>query len=96
MKHSFFSRGLHHFKDWWHAPATRKDRFLGAVVGGIGSFWIGVLGRIALGPTPVSGTDLGLFALGAVAVGVALGIAFPKVTTCLLFPFTAIGGGPSA
>lgn len=96
MNDTFLSRRLKRFKDWWHAPATAKDRVLGAVVGGFGCFWIGVLGRIALGPTPVSLVELGWFALGSLAVGVALGIAFPKITTCALFAFSTIGGGPNA
>jgi hypothetical protein len=90
---AFFQRKRQRFIEWWRAPVTRKDRVLGAVVGGIACFWIGVLGRIMVGPLPVSLDVLAWWALGSVAVGVVLGIVFPKATTCALFPFTTIGIG---
>jgi hypothetical protein len=93
MIRSFFDRRRQYFVDWWHAPITQKDRALGALVGGLGSFWIGVLGRILLGPLPVSLSTIGWWALGSVVVGVMLGIIFPKVTTCVCFPFSVFGGG---
>ena len=70
-----------------------KDRVLGAVVGGIACFWIGVLGRIMLGPSPISLDVLAWWAIGSVAVGVVVGILFPKATTCALYPFTTFGIG---
>jgi hypothetical protein len=91
-----FQRKKQSFIKWWRAPVTRKDRLLGAVVGGMGLFWVGVLGRIILGPTPVSLGVLAYWALGCVTVGVALGILFPKATTCIAFPLSTfgVGGGP--
>jgi len=93
MIRRFFQRRTEEFKSWWRAPATWKDRALGAVVGAFGCFWIGVLGRLFLGPTPVSFVTIGWWALGSVAVGIMLGLVFPKVTTCVCFPFSTIGVG---
>ena len=88
-----FQRKKQNFASWWHAPITRKDRLLGAVVGGVGCFWVGVLGRLILGPTPVSLVVLAYWALGGVTAGVVLGVFFPKATTCAAFPFSTFGGG---
>ena len=93
MIRAFFDRRRQSFVDWWHAPITRNDRKLGALVGGLGCFWIGVLGRFMFGPMPVSLTTVGWWALGSVVVGVTLGIIFPKVTSCVCFPFSTFGGG---
>ena len=90
---SFFKRRLEEFRIWWRAPASRKDRVVGALIGAFGCFWIGILGRLFLGPTPVDGVTLGWWALGSVIVGVALGVTFPKVTTCVCFPFSSFGIG---
>lgn len=92
---NFFSRRLLHFKTWWRAPATARDRAIGALVGAMGGFWLGLLARAALGPMPVSLWELGLFALGGVALGACLGRVFPKLTACVLFPLATFGGGPS-
>ena len=93
MIRAFIDRKRQHFADWWHAPITRKDRLLGAFIGGLGCFWIGVLGRLILGPMPVSLSTIGWWAICSVVVGVMLGIFFPKVTTCVCFPFSTFGGG---
>ncbi|GHU29046.1 hypothetical protein AGMMS50256_12960 [Betaproteobacteria bacterium] len=69
---------------------------LGAVIGGIGCFWVGVLGRIILGPLPVSLEVMVWWALGSIAIGVFLGIIFPKATTCVAFPFSTFGIGSGA
>jgi hypothetical protein len=79
------------FVHWWLAPSTRKDRVRGAIVGSLGSFWIGILGRIILGTLPISISTLGWWALGSVLTGIVLGITFPKVTTCICFPFSIFG-----
>jgi len=84
---------LQRFRLWWRAPATRKDRIMGVVVGAIGCFWIGVLGRIILGPLPVPVSTLGWWAAASVAIGGVLGVFFPKVVCCVCFPFSTIGGG---
>lgn len=78
---------------WWQAPITRKDRVLGAAVGGFGGLWIGVLGRLFLGPMPVSFSTIGWWALYAAITGVLFGIAFPKLTLCVCYPFSTFGGG---
>lgn len=81
------------FLRWWRAPITLKDRIIGAIIGGIGCFWIGVLGRIMLGTLPVSISTLGWWALGSVVIGITLEILFPKVTACICFPFSIFGLG---
>ena len=90
---TLFQRKRQRFLAWWRAPVTRKDRAVGALVGGIACFWIGALGRIIVGPFPVSLEAVAWWAAGGVAVGVVLGVAFPKATTCVLFPFSTIGIG---
>ena len=78
------------FKSWWRAPATAKDRMLGAVVGAIAGFWLGLLSSSALAPPylhPVA------FVCLVIAVCVLAGVLFPKVATVVLFPFGVIGGG---
>ncbi len=89
----YLQRRAERFRTWWLAPITTKDRVLGVVIGGIGCFWVGVLGRIFLGPSPVSGTVIAWWAAGSVTVGVVLGAIFPKAVTCLCFPFSTFGGG---
>jgi hypothetical protein len=79
-------------REWWQAPATTKDRAIGAFVGGLGGFWIGALGRIGLSATPVSLSELAIWALVIAAGGVVAGIAFPKPVTVVLFPLTVFGG----
>lgn len=49
MGPSFFSALAKNFSTWWHAPVTRRDRFLGSFVGGVGGFWIGLIGRALVG-----------------------------------------------
>ena len=81
------------FVSWWRAPVARRDRILGAVVGALGCFWMGVLARVLLGPLPISLEALGLWAIGSGSVGAVLGILVPKATICLCFPFSAFGAG---
>jgi hypothetical protein len=93
MPRVFLERRSAQFLRWWHAPATSRDRLLGALVGALGCFWIGVLGRVIVGPLPVSLQELGWWAIGSVAAGVALGLLFPKAMACICFPFAMSGGG---
>ena len=79
------------FREWWEAPATARDRRLGAFVGAFGGFWIGALGRIALGTTPVSLTDVGVWGLAVAVCCAAIGVAFPKPVTVILFPLSVFG-----
>ncbi len=93
MNLGYLQRKFHNLVEWWRAPITRKDRILGAVVGGFGGFWIGVLGRLLLGPMPVSFSTIGWWALYSIIVGALLGIAFPKVILFVCYPFSIFGGG---
>lgn len=83
--HLFIDKRFARFKTWWRTPASARDRFLGAFVGAFGGFWIGA--------SPVSFGSLGLAALAGASAGVVFGVAFPKGTTLLLFPFACFGGG---
>ncbi len=93
MPSALLKRQSARFLVWWRAPATWRDRLLGSVVGMFGCFWIGVLGRVIIGPLPVPLQALAWWAIGSVATGVALGILFPKATACICFPFAISGGG---
>lgn len=95
MISAFVRRRLSAFREWWPAPTTTRDRFVGATIGGMGCFWIGILGRLLLGPLPVSLPTLGWWALGSVVVGITLGLLFPKVVSVVCFPFSTFGIGPS-
>jgi len=44
-------------------------------------------------PTPVSFSTVGLAGLASAVSGLVLGIAFPKVTTLVCFPFSVFGMG---
>jgi hypothetical protein len=82
---------LKRFHAWWHAPLTSRDRRLGVVVGGIGGFWIGLLGRVVLGATPAGpGEVIAWVVVGTVSCAVA-GYRFPKPVTIVLFPFVMSG-----
>ena len=81
------------FKEWWSRPVQTKDRVAAAFVGAMGGFWIGILGRLFLGPMPVAFTALGYWAIGSVIVGVILGLFFPKPVTVVLYPFSIFGIG---
>ncbi len=78
------------FKSWWHAPATLKDRVLGAVVGAFAGFWVGILSAAAFAPPGLQ--PIGFIAL-VMAACVIAGVLFPKVATVVLFPFGLTGGG---
>lgn len=79
------------FLTWWQAPVTRGDRLLGAVVGALGGFWVGVIGRLAIGPAPASLEALAGWAIGLAAAGVVLGLRYPKAVSCVCFPFAVFG-----
>lgn len=93
MMNRFLQNRYQNYVRWWNAPVTRRDRILGAVIGGMGCFWIGILGRLALGPLPVSLSTLAWWALGSVLLGSMLGICFPKSVSVVCFPFASFGGG---
>ena len=79
------------FAEWWRAPITRKDRLAGALFGGIGFFWIGLLFRVFTGPMPVSLGVVLCWAAASAGLGALLGLGFPKVTTVVAFPFLTWG-----
>jgi hypothetical protein len=87
------SNVVRRFAAWWRAPVTKRDRILGAFVGGLGCFWIGGLGRVALGALPVSLSAVLEWGIAAAVVGIALGTCFPKAMTCVCFPFSTFGVG---
>lgn len=87
----FIKRYTRKLREWWQSPVTAKDRAVGAVVGGLGGFWIGVLGRIMLGALPVSLGEVAIWALAAAMCGASAGITFPKLVTVVLFPFLTFG-----
>ena len=91
MIRDLLNRKLQGFTTWWQAPTTRKDRVTGALVGAFGCFWIGVLGRLIFGATPVSFEVLVWWAIGSVVIGIVLGLFFPKATACVCFPFAMFG-----
>ncbi|MBA3595353.1 MAG: hypothetical protein M3Q12_03100 [Pseudomonadota bacterium] len=93
MVNSFLRNRYQNYVRWRHAPATRRDRTIGAAIGGMGCFWIGILGRLALSPLPVSMSALAWWALGSVLLGVMLGIIFPKIVSVVCLPFSSFGGG---
>ena len=79
------------FREWWHAPTTRRDRATGALVGAFGGFWLGLLGRIIASDLPV---ELGAAAgWGAAVAGLcaACGALFPKPVKVLLYPLSVFG-----
>ena len=76
---------------WWRAPVSGRDRVIGALVGGIGTFWIALIVRLVIGPMPVAGTSALTWAFAGALLGAVLGVAFPKPVTAVCFPFSTIG-----
>ncbi len=93
MMNRFLQNRYQNYARWRHAPVTRRDRAMAAIVGGMGCFWLGILGRLALGPLPVTLSALGWWALGTMVLGVLLGICFPKSISVVCLPFSSFGGG---
>ena len=81
---------MRRFIDWWNRPITAKDRSRAATIGLFGGFWVGIIGRLAL-RYEGSLMELLAFGGGAAVAGMLLGIAFPKVVTVVLFPFSVFG-----
>jgi hypothetical protein len=79
------------FNQWWHRPLRTRDKVGAVFIGAIGGFWVSLLGRLFLGPMPVSFTELGYWVLGGIVAGTILGILFPRVVSVVLFPFTFLG-----
>lgn len=90
---TYISRRSKQFATWWRAPATRADRLRGMVVGGLGGFWLGVIGRVVAGALPVSLGEAAVWAALGAVLGLAVGARFPKAAACILFPMAIFGGG---
>lgn len=78
-------------KQWWRRPLRRRDKVAAVVIGAFVGFWFGLLGRLMLGPMPVSVTTLLWWAAGGIVTGVILGVRFPRAVTILLGPFAMLG-----
>lgn len=87
-----FQRRNRTFREWWRAPATSRERGSAVLIGGLGGFWVGVLGRIALGTTPVSLGEVAAWGLAVAICCTVAGFAFPKLVTIVLFPLSIFGG----
>ncbi len=87
----FLQMQAQRFRQWWRAPPTPKDRRRGALVGAFGCFWIGLLSLLIFAPFQITLVIAITWALASAMVGIGLGLAFPKVTTCICFPFSTFG-----
>ncbi len=92
METSFFENQRRRFRVWWSTPPTIRERSAGAAVGGIAFLWIGVFGRIGLGPLPASFATVAGWAVASAVLGALLGVRFPKLVILVLFPLTTLGG----
>ena len=81
---------------WWHAPVTRGERLRGAVIGGLGLFWITGLGRLMLGGAPIALDQLLAWALAGLLCGTLFGARCPRLAHCLLLPFSLFGFGAAS
>lgn len=61
------------------------------MVGAFAGFWIGFLGRIVVGATPVSGTAVLVWGVAGAALVALLGAMFPKLVSVALFPLATFG-----
>jgi len=81
------------FKEWWNRPIKPLDRFFAALVGAFAGFWLLPIGRLFLVSAPVSFSALAYWAVTGTLLGIISGIAFPRLTGVLLYPFMFIGFG---
>lgn len=81
------------FNQWWRRPLRTRDKVGAVFIGAIGGFWVGLLGRLFLGPMPVSFTELGNWAAGGIVAGIMLGVLFPRVVSVVLYPLAFLGIG---
>jgi hypothetical protein len=70
-----------------------RDRVGAVVIGLIGGFWVGLPGRLILGPIPASFPVLAFWAVGGIVVGAVFGDVVPRVVTVVLYPFAFFGIG---
>ena len=88
--HAALRSRVSRFKSWWSAPATTKDRVLGALVGAFAGFWLGLFSLAALSPSALQPLH---FVCLVIAACVLAGVLFPKAATVVLFPLGVTGGG---
>jgi hypothetical protein len=92
---AFLRKHLERWNAWRRAPATKRDRCVGMVVGGIGFFWIGLFTLAGL-HVPISApSSLLIWFVAWIGGGALAGAVFPKVVTVVCFPFLTFGGGSS-
>ncbi len=84
---------IQEFKVWWHKPATAKDRITSTLIGGVGGFWIGLLGKGMLTDSPIPVSILVSWGVYGAFLGAVLGILFPKIIGTMMYPFSMIGIG---
>lgn len=82
----FIKRNIQTLREWWQSPVTIKERAVGALVGGIGGFWVGVFGRVVLGATPGSFRRGGNLGIGYCRLWSGYGYRFPQACGCYSFP----------
>ena len=93
---NFLANKRNSFKVWWQRPPTKSDRFLAAIIGAIGMFWVALfIPGLASMKGPYSLNQILYWFFGFVSSGVILGVIFPKIVTIFLFPFSFLGGGPN-
>ncbi len=81
------------FNQWWRRPLRTRDKIGAVFIGAIGGFWVSLLGRLFIGPMPVSFAALAYWAVGGIIMGIILGILFPRVVSVVLYPFAFLGIG---
>lgn len=81
------------FNQWWRRPLRTRDRVGAVAIGVIGGFWVALLGRLILGPMPVSFSVLAFWAIWGVVAGAVLGVIFPRIISVILYPFAFLGIG---
>jgi hypothetical protein len=64
------------------------------LIGGMGGFWIGALGRIMSGPLPVGANVVLLWGMAGIFAGAVFGRLRPKATLVFLLPFATFGCSP--
>ena len=79
------------FRDWWRRPLRPRDRVGAVLIGSLGGLWAVVLGRLFLGPMPAPLATVAYWGIGGLMIGAFLGIAFPRATSVVFFPFSMFG-----
>lgn len=92
--HGWLGERITRILTWWRAPVTARDRFYGAVVGGMAGFWIGALGRIVIGPLPVGVAVILFWGVTSIAVGALFGRLRPRLALVFLLPLATFGCSP--